>query len=419
MGLRDEAAALYHPEMQVPFSLEEYERRRAKVKEAMSSQKIDLLYCSTPESLCYLTGYTSSYYQAESPKEWLPLSGLAIKQDSDRVILFDREEEQVLAPSYTVATDIRVHRPLSRISELEFIIKSLREEGWLKGAVGLEKGSYRPNRVVSEMFQATLEQEGCRVVDGFDIVRNIRAIKSPQEMVYIRAAGKIADIGMKAAIEHIRPGMTEIDLRAEIDYACAKAGGEVSAQPTFVLTGQRTAHPHALASRQIIMPGDIVYIDICGVYYRYHVDVARTLSMGEPHPAVAKQVGLSARAWPAVLLKAIKPNRTFGEVTKAMEEYYTKVGILDDAWWVGGYDLGIAFAPDWPGVFFYGPGGFCYADEGDLGDRILPGMVFNYETAFYLPERAGLSTIIDTIAIGEESAEILSDIPPDLIVIEP
>ena len=412
MGLRDKATELYHPETQAPFTLEEYEKRRTRVRETMARQKIDLLYCSTPESLCYLTGYTSSYYQSESPKEWLPLSGLAIKQDSDKIILFDTEEEQVLASSHTVATDIRIHRPRSRIPVLEFIIKNLGEEGWLKGTVGLEKGSYRPNRVVSEMFQAAVEKEGCSVVDGFDIVRDIRAIKSPQEMVYIRTAAKIGDIGMKAAIEHIGPGMTEIDVRAEIDYACAKAGGENSALPTYVLTGQRSAHPHALASRQMIMPGDIVYIDICGVYNRYHVDIARTLSMGEPHPEVVKLIALSTKAWPAVLLKAIKPNRTFSEVNKAMEAYYTKVGILDDAWWVGGYDLGIAFAPEWPGVFYYGPGS-------NPGDKIfLPGMVFNYETAFYLPERAGLSTTIDTIAIHETDAEILSKFPPGLVVVD-
>jgi len=45
-------------------------------------------------------------------------------------------------------------------------------------------------------------------------------------------------------------------------------------------------------------------------------------------------------------------------------------------------------------------------------------MVFNYETAFYLPERAGLSTTIDTIAINETDAEILSKFPPDLVVVD-
>jgi len=411
MDLSNKAAKLYRPEMQIPFPLEEYRMRMARVKKEMARQKIDLLYCSAPESLFYLTGYENSWYEAQSCKEWPPLSGVAIKRDADKFILFDKDEEEVLVQTYSIATDIRIQRGDFPMSRLEFIIKNLKEEGWLKGTVGLEKWSYRPNPAVSQMFQAALEKEGCKVVDASDIVREIRTIKSSQEMAYVRTAAKIADIGMKAAIEHIRPGMTELDVRAEMDYACAKAGGENPGLPTYVLAGQRSALAHGLASKHVIMPGDIVYLDLCGVYHRYHADVARTLSLGEPHPDVAKQIDLSAKAFP-VLLKAIKPGCPVSEINKAMEDYYKKVGIWGDSWWIGGYDLGIAFPPDWVGVFSYAPGT-------DSGDRNFPpGTVVNYESDFYLPQGAGLSPIMDTIIVNEYSAEILSKIPQDLIVAE-
>lgn len=411
MDLSNKAAKLYRPEMQIPFPLEEYRMRMARVKKEMARQKIDLLYCSAPESLFYLTGYENSWYEAQSCKEWPPLSGVAIKRDADKFILFDKAEEEILVQTYSIATDTRIQRGDFPMSRLEFIIKNLKEEGWLKNTVGLEKWSYRPNPAVSQMFQAALEKEGCKVVDASDIVREIRTIKSSQEMAYVRTAAKIADIGMKAAIEHIRPGMTELDVRAEMDYACAKAGGENPGLPTYVLAGQRSALAHGLASKHVIMPGDIVWLDLCGVYHRYHTDVARTLSLGEPHPDVAKQIDLSAKAFP-VLLKAIKPGCPVSEVNKAMEDYYKKVGIWGDSWWIGGYDLGIAFPPDWVGVFSYAPGT-------DSGDRTFPpGTVVNYESNFYLPQGAGLSPIMDTIIVNEYSAEILSKIPQDLIVAE-
>lgn len=411
MDLSNKAAKLYRPEMQIPFPLEEYRMRMARVKKEMARQKIDLLYCSAPESLFYLTGYENSWYEAQSCKEWPPLSGVAIKRDADKFILFDKAEEEILVQTYSIATDTRIQRGDFPMSRLEFIIKNLKEEGWLKNTVGLEKWSYRPNPAVSQMFQAALEKEGCKVVDASDIVREIRTIKSSQEMAYVRTAAKIADIGMKAAIEHIRPGMTELDVRAEMDYACAKAGGENPGLPTYVLAGQRSALAHGLASKHVIMPGDIVWLDLCGVYHRYHTDVARTLSLGEPHPDVAKQIDLSAKAFP-VLLKAIKPGCPVSEVNKAMEDYYKKVGIWGDSWWIGGYDLGIAFPPDWVGVFSYAPGT-------DSGDRTFPpGTVVNYESDFYLPQGAGLSPIMDTIIVNEYSAEILSKIPQDLIVAE-
>ena len=411
MGLRKEAVKLYRPEMEVAFPLEEYKKRMSKVKEEMARQRVGLLYCSAPESLFYLAGYESGWYEGQSPKGWPSLSGIAIKQDADKLILFDRDEEEILAHAHSIASDIRIHRLGSEVPEMEFIIENLKDEGWLKGTVGLEKWSYRPNPAVSQMFQAALEKEGCKVVDSTDIVREIRAIKSPQEMAYARTAAKIADVGVKAAIEHVRPGMTELDVRAEIDYACTKAGGDSPGLPVFIHAGQRPACVHALASRHVIMPGDIIYTEFCGVYHHYHANVARTLSIGEPHPDVARQIDLSAKAWP-VLLKAVKPNCPVSEVSRVMQDYYRGVGIWEDRWWVGGYDMGIAFPPDWVGVFFY-------ESEADAEGRILPpGTVINYESDFYLPQSAGLSCIMDTIAVTEESAEILSDIPPDLIVVD-
>lgn len=156
------------------------------------------------------------------------------------------------------------------------------------------------------------------------------------------------------------------------------------------------------------MPGTVV-VDLCGVYHRYHANLARTISLGEPTPAVARRLDLSAKAWPAVS-KSIKPNIPVSDFNKALEDYYRKMGIWEEKSWVGGYEMGIAFPPDWIGIFTYDP-------EVDTGTRILPsGTTINYESNFYLPKGAGRSSIIDTIAVEGENTEILSKIHRDLIV---
>ena len=78
-------------------------------------------------------------------------------------------------------------------------------------------------------------------MNGTDIVGSVRKIKSPQEIAFSRTVVQIGDVGM-----------------------------------------------HAMASRKKITPGDIVNIDLCGVYNRYHANMALTFSMGEPHPEVAR-----------------------------------------------------------------------------------------------------------------------------------
>jgi len=413
MGLRERAAELYRPAMQVPFTLQEYQDRVAKVRESMSRSKIDLLYCSSPVSLFYLSGYQNMWYQGECPLDWPPLSGLAIHRDADKIIFFDRPREEIITRTYTLGADIRIRtfEMESKISELDFIIKTLKEEGWLKGTVGLEKLSHRPNPAVSKIFQDALEKEGCRVVNGSDIVRQMRAVKSSQEMAYVRTAARIADIGMKAAIHCIKAGMTELDIRAEILYAVSKAGGEVTGLPIQVMAGTRTACGHAMATRHVIMPQDMIYIDICGVYHRYHCNTMRMVSMGKPHPEVAQQMKLSVGAW-EILTKTLKPNLRMGEFNRTIRTYYKEAGLWDDRRWIGGYDIGIAFPPDWVGVWYY-------EAEDDANDRVIcPGTVFNYESQIYLPQGAGLSNVIDTIEVDEERCKIMSELPPDLIVVE-
>jgi len=180
-------------------------------------------------------------------------------------------------------------------------------------------------------------------------------------------------------------------VKAEMDYACAKAGGEIAGLPTYVSAGRRSAQIHTLASRHKIMPGDIVQLDLCGVYNRYHVDVARSVSIGEPDPDVARWIELSANGF-SVLMKAMKPNCRVSEINRAVEQYYKEVGIWESRWWVGG---------------------------GESSERVfVPGTVVNYESDFYLPKSAGLSAIMDTIVIDEEKAELLSRIPQNLIVVE-
>ncbi len=398
------------PQMEVAFSLAEYQERLRRVREVMAREGIDLLYASSPEALHYLSGYQSEWYQAQSPKVWPAISGIAVHVDHDRFILFDQYEEAVLARYQTVATDIRHFPRTKQTSAVDFVVSELKGEGWLSGTVGLELRSYRPNRVISETFQHAFEREGQRVVDGTDVVREVRGVKSPTELAYIDTAMRIAEIGMNAAMATARPGVTELEVYGELIAAMAKAGGENPGITLPVLSGQKTASPHALASRKTIMPGEIVVIDICGVYHRYHANVARTLSMGKPHPDVAAMHERSAGSY-EVLREIIRPNMPVAELNDAVVAYYQEVGIWGEQRWVGGYELGVGFPPDWVGPWVYDP------NLDAAGQTFRPGVVVNYESQYFLPQRAGLSLLIDTLMFTEDEARILSAIPHELVVV--
>jgi len=278
------------PEPEISFSIAEYKQRLENVRKAMSQANMDLLFLSSPESMCYLSGYKAEWYQAFGPKQWLPASGIAVHVDADDFIHFDVENEEVLAGFTSVARDMRIFRSSAQPmkSMQDFIIKNLKQAGWTGGTTGLEMWSYRPCRGYSEQFQQALETAACTVVDGTDIVASVRKIKSPQEIAFSKIAAQIGDVGMNAALEYIRPGVTELDVYGEVINAMAKAGGENPSITMPVSSGAKSACMHALASRKKIMPGEIVNIDLCGVYNRYHANMARTFSMGQPHPEVAQ-----------------------------------------------------------------------------------------------------------------------------------
>jgi Xaa-Pro aminopeptidase len=376
----------------------------------MRESRIDLLFLSSPESLFYSCGYKAEWYQAQSPKEWLPASGVAIRADRDGLIMFDTDDEELMCRCETCADDIRIWNDDMRLPMNSWIVHELRDEGWLSGTVGLEFWSYRPNRAVSEMFQALLESNGCKVVDGSDILREIRLIKSERELECVEKAAEIAEIGMKAASESISPGMTELAVYGEIIRAMARAGGENPAITIPVISGDRSPRGHALASRRKIARGEIVNVDLCGVFNRYHSNLARTFSVGKPSRGVKDVVDKSAASF-ETLKELLVPNLMVTDLLERMEAYYSEKGILEHKMWFGGYELGISFPPDWVGAFVYD------STLNLSGRRFLPGTVVNYESNFFLPERAGASLLINTIVFREKSAKILGKTPNELIVL--
>jgi len=397
-------------EKELPFSRTEYASRLKRIRARMREEGIDVLYLSSPESMYYTIGYRAEWYQAQSPKNWLPMSGVAVHVDHDSPIVLDTEEELVMIRHTTVADDIRVFSDDLPVNMVDWVVSELSAKGWLPSTIGLEMWSYRPNRIVSELFQLGLQGKGCRVVDASDILRQVRSVKSPKELSYVRQAARVADLGMTAAMDKMKPGMTELQVYGEVVRAMAEAGGENPAITMPVASGTKSACAHALASMKKIRKGQIVNIDVCGVINRYHANMARTFAMGRPAPEVSDVVRLSGGSF-ELLRRILRPNLSVTEVMEALKAYYSEAGILEDNWWFGGYELGASFPPDWVGPWAYD----AYTDQ--KGRRFVPGTVVNYESNFYLPKRAGLSLLINTLVFDRSKAQVMGAMPNELIVV--
>jgi len=408
---RDRVLEQCNPAMELGFSLAEYKARLQVIRGEMSARNIDLLWLMAPESLYYVSGYSCEWYQAQSPKQWPATSGIAVHVDHDKFIMFDTPSERVMCRFVTCADDIRSFPIDNRRDGIGFIMDELEAEGWLGGTVGMELYSYRPNPAISARFRAAFEEQGSTVVDGSDVLRELRWRKSPQEIAYLEQAACITDIGIEAARKAIRPGVTELDVYAEIIHAMAKAGGENPSITLPVLSGPKANTGHSLASRKVIMAGEQVNIDVSGVYWRYHANAARSFFVGEPPRDVLDYHNKSSGVFD-VIAGILKPGLTVGELVRATGAYYDEVGIWSDAGWVGGYELGIGFPPDWVGNFVY------EMSDADSERVFEPGTCVNFESQFFSPRMAGITYYICTLLFKEDIAELPVKAPRQLVVID-
>jgi Xaa-Pro aminopeptidase len=383
--------------MELPFTLAEYSDRLGHVRRQMEKKGLDLLWLTAPESLFYVSGYKCEWYQAQSPKQWPATSGIAVHRNHDKFILFDTPSEMIMCRFVTCAEDLRIFPMGERRDGISFIVDELKAEGWLSGPVGMELHSYRPSPAVSARFRCAFERAGLSVEDGSDILRDIRWVKSPQEIEYIEQAAEIADIGMEAAKNAIAPGVTELDVYGEMIHAMASAGGENPAITLPILSGLKANTGHSLASRKVIEVGEQVNVDVCGVYNRYHCNAARSFHVGEPPKDVMEYHQKSAGVFD-VIADLLRPNLRVAELVTKTREYYDEVGIWSDAGWVGGYELGIGFPPDWVGNYVY------EMSDTEVDKVFEPNTVVNFESQFFSPRLSGITYYIDTLLFKEDIA---------------
>jgi Xaa-Pro aminopeptidase len=116
---------------------------------------------------------------------------------------------------------------------------------------------------------------------AFQLFRQLRQVKDAEEIQLIREACKMADAGMKAAAETIRPGATQKQIATEAEYAMRKAGSDGVAFETIVSAGECCAFPHGTKFDKPVCEGDFVTVDLGATNQFYRSDITRTFIAGK------------------------------------------------------------------------------------------------------------------------------------------
>jgi Xaa-Pro aminopeptidase len=388
------------------FPEREYAERVEKVRAALAADGLDAIYVTSPANLAYLTGYDMIWNHLRS------LTGVLIRADADATTFFDEKAHTTIIYTTPEIREIVWLDDSSYAESIEVIARELEARGLGKAAIGIEKWGYSPHASIVDELEQRIQLLGAKVVDASPLIEEIRFVKSPLEISHVRKAAAIADEAMAAARDALRPGITETELEGVIIGTMMKAGGGYPGIRTMVGSGPRAGTHHSPPTRRQVNPGDLVFIDFCGCYDRYHVNLNRTFALGEPDPRWTKLMDESAGCIDAIVAE-IKPGDPLSKADEIGNAYIDAAGLRKYVWWVGGYSLGIAMPPDWCGRHWLKP------LEEAAARNFEPGVVVNFENQFDVwedwPGGSG-AAYIDSLLMTDSGLEVLSTLPRNLVV---
>jgi Xaa-Pro aminopeptidase len=348
-----------------------------KIREKMREAGLPALLVSDPTDVGWLTGFTGSY-------------GRVIVTESDAAFVTDSR--------YTIQAqeevgDMKVATFANPVDGDEFLAQQARDLSVTK--LGFSAGS-----VTYSWYEKLRDKlEGIELVPANDFFGELRMVKTPEQLDFIRQACGVADAAWSNIQRMVQPGVTEYDLMLDLEFFIRRQGAGV-AFDTIVVSGNRSARPHGKPSEKKLENGDFVTFDFGARVGGYNSDITRTVVVGaatDQHREVYEAV-LKAQL---AALDAMKPGVPAKEVDAIARQ---SLGALAVHF---GHGLG------------HGLGTLVH-DTGRLSptssDVLAPGQIWTVEPGVYIEGFGGVR-IEDDVVVTDSGIEILTKSPKDLLVL--
>ena len=233
-------------------------------------------------------------------------------------------------------------------------------------------------------------------------ISGFRGVKEAWELELMRKAQAITDKAFSEVITRLKPGMTELELQAELIYCLYKNGATGLAFDPIVVSGPNTSLPHGVAGSRVIGEGDFVTMDFGASYMGYCSDMTRTVAVGFATEEMKKIYATVLEAQLAGLAasKAGVPGK---DIDGAARKVISDAGYGEYFGHGYGHSLGLEIHES--------PNPNARNEEG------MPvGAVASAEPGIYLPGKFGVR-IEDTCIFKEDGIEILTASPKNLIIV--
>lgn len=298
----------------------------------MEINRFDALIATLPQNVNYVTEFWSPSHYCMFPQVYtfavfprdLEPALVALMADADLVadspctvkdIRFYGEfyvTQMKEKPSSLSEAEVKLNSFTLNVKPQEDAIKALigviQDRGLDRGKLGLDESGVRPSdwkRIKKFLPQA-------RLSEAASVFREIRMVKTREELERLRLSAEITEKGVRAMHEIAKEGTTEEEIAREFMINICKEGASIYG---FVMgCGTRSAFANAQPTSYKLRKGDFIRFDGGCIYMHYYSDIASTAVLGEPSTKQKKY-------WRAVLRgtqeainavePGVKPSRLF------------------------------------------------------------------------------------------------------------
>ena len=269
-------------------------------------------------------------------------------------------------------------------------------------ASGAEKVGFEDQRMTVAEHAVYSEKLHCTLTPASALMTELRGSKDEEELSCMIAAQRIAEGALAQILKEIRPGMTEKEIAARLNYLMVAAGAEKTSFDTIVASGPNGSMPHAVPGMRKVREGDFITMDFGCVYKGYCSDMTRTVALGRPSDEMRNVYNIVLQAQLAGIAAA-RAGVTGAAIDGAARKVIQDAGYGSYFGHSFGHSLGIDIheAPN------AAPG----------NDKPMPeGAVVSAEPGIYLPGRFGVR-IEDVMILRPDGAQVITKAPKALLVL--
>ncbi len=356
-------------------------KRINKLLELIQPLNIEGILITSDANISYLTGFTG---------------------DSSRLIVSKRGIAFITDGRYTEQAAKECHPEIEIIKWIEDKRYGIGTYSYLFQKFNLTRVGFEGNIVTYNTFNDLwkgIRQVDFVAIDG--IVEQLRMVKDKEEIENLRIACKISDKALELTIPYIKPGVSEIEITARLEYNLKTNGADALSFDTIVLSGNKTSLLHGKPSDKKIENGDLILFDFGALYKGFHADISRTFVLGK----VSEQQKELYEIILSSLINScnsIKPG-IMGNIPDQVVRNTIPQKYIDYYYPGLGHGVGLQIHED-PFI------------KNTCDILLKENMTITIEPGIYIPSVGGLR-IEDTILITDNGFESLTSFPKELMVL--